>query len=95
MEEKQSSIWVTLIRMRKHAWNISLGTAAALWGTTGNLINEVIAANNWCPGTIRFAGSWADGSKNVCLELKKTMDTEFEKIEKYLGGKERVEEKSK
>ena len=95
MKEKQSDIGVTLLRMRMHAWSYSLGTAASLWETTENFIDEVLAKNSWCPGVVSFAGRWAEGSKNVCLELKKTMNDEFNKLEKYLSGKDRVEEKTK
>ena len=95
MEEKRLDIGVTLLRMRMHAWSFSLGTAASVWETTENFIDEVLAKNGWCPGVVRFAGRWAEGSKNVCLDLKKTMNEEFKKLEKSLSGKDRVEEKSK
>jgi putative protein kinase ArgK-like GTPase of G3E family len=93
MEEKRSSIGVTLLRMRMQAWSFSLGTVASLWETTEKFIDEVLAKNSWCPGVVKFAGRWAEGSKKVCHALKETMNQEFKTLEEHLSGKEKVEEK--
>jgi hypothetical protein len=89
MKEDQPSPLLVMLKMRKHVSCFMVGMVANFWDKTEQVVNEIIAKNNWCPTPVKFVGKWAEGAKNCCNALEERMDKEFDGLEKFLGAREK------
>jgi hypothetical protein len=92
MKEDQPNPLLVMLKMRKHVSCFMVGMAGNFWDKTEQVVNEIVARNNWCPAPVKFIGKWAAGAKNCCNALEGQMNKEFNDLEKILGAREKAKD---